>query len=60
MSTSANNEDPDEMQHNAAMHFTRGYTVCKGKKNISSQKNRIFLENYNLTPLDIYNGLPQI
>ena len=33
----------------------RVYTVCKGKKEIQT-KNTIFFENYNLTPLDMYNG----
>ena len=39
MSTFANSEDQDEMQHNAAFH--RVYTVCKGKK-IFRQKNTFF------------------
>ena len=38
MSTFANSEDPDEMQH-----FIRVYTDCQGK-NISSDKNTIFFE----------------
>ena len=42
----ANSEDPDEMQQ-------------KLKKNFR-QKNTIYLENYNLTPLDMYNGLSQV
>ena len=29
MSTFANSEDPDEMQHNASFHQV--YTICKGK-----------------------------
>ena len=41
MSTFANSEDPDEMQHNA---FHQGLTV-KVKK-IFRQKNTIFFENY--------------
>ena len=39
MSTLANIEDPDEMQHNAA--FIRVYTVCKGKKDLQ-RKEYIF------------------
>ena len=54
MSIFANSEDPDEMQHNAA--FIRVYTACKDKL-IFRQKDSIFFENYNLTPLDMYNGL---
>ena len=31
MGTFENSEDPDEMQHNAALlHFIRVYNVCKG------------------------------
>ena len=56
MSTFANSEDPDEMQHNAAFHLV--YTV-KVKK-IFRQKNAIFFKNYNLTPLDLHNGLSQV
>ena len=50
MSTFANSEDPCSIM----LHFIRVYTVCKGKK-IFRQKNTIFFENYNLTPLDMYN-----
>ena len=32
---------------------------CIGKKTFR-QKNIIFFENYNLTPLDMYNGLSQV
>ena len=53
MGTFSNSKDPDEMQHNAAFH--QGLH-CKGKK-IFRQKNTIFFENYNLTSLDMYNGL---
>ena len=45
-----NSEDP-EMQHNAAFHQGL-HCLCK--------KNFIFFFNYNLTPLDMYNGLSQI
>ena len=48
MSTFANSEDPDKKQHDAA------YTVCIGKKDFR-QKNTIYFENYNSTPLDMYN-----
>ena len=56
MSTFANNEDPDEMQHNAALH--QGLH-CKGKKSLQTKRCNIFFENYYLTPLDMYNGLSQ-
>ena len=41
MSTFANSEDPDEMQHNAAFHQSlhclfRVYTVCEGKKDLQT------------------------
>ena len=60
MSTFANSEDPDEMQHQ--LHFIRVNTVCKGKKDIQAKEslNTIFFENHNLTPLDMYNGLPSL
>ena len=51
MSTFANSEDPDEMQH--YLHSIRVYTVCKGKTDLQT----IFFLNFNLTPLDMYNGL---
>ena len=38
-------------------HFIRVYNVCYGKKD-HRQKIQFFF-NYNLTPLDIYNGLSQ-
>ena len=41
------------------LDFIRVYTVKKVKKNFR-QKNTIFFENYNLTPLDWYNGPPQV
>ena len=56
MSTYANSEDPDRMQHNAAFH--QGYAVkiikiCRKKNTI------IFFENYNLTCLDLYMDYPK-
>ena len=42
MSTFANSEDPDEMQHNAAFH--RVYTVCKGDKDHPTKEYSIFLQ----------------
>ena len=32
----------------------------KGIKTIFRQKDTIFFENFKLTPLDMYNGLPHI
>ena len=52
MGTFANSEGPDEMQHNAA--FYQGLH-CQSKKR-SSVIKKLYLKNYNLTPLDIYNG----
>ena len=45
MSTFTNSEDPDEMPHIGTNLQT---------------KNTIFFENYNLTPLNMYNGLSQV
>ena len=53
MSTFANSEDPDEMQLNAAFH--QGLHCMYADK-----KNTIYYENYDLTSLDIYNGLSQV
>ena len=44
------------MKHKWVLHFIKVYTV-KVKK--SSDKKYIFLD-YNLTPLDMYNGLSQL
>ena len=49
MGTFANSEDPDEMQ------FIRVYTFCKDKKDLQTKENIFFL-NYNLTPLNMYDG----
>ena len=54
-STSANSEKPDEMQHNDAFH--QGSTLLERVKKILRKKKTIFVSNYNLTPLDMYNGL---
>ena len=47
-----------QMKCHIMRHFIRVYTVSKGKK-IFRQKITTF-ENYNLTTLDIYNGLSQV
>ena len=51
MSTFANSEDPDEMQHNAAFYL--------GQHCLYFRQKTIF-ENYNLTSLDMYNGLSKV
>ena len=48
MSTFANSEDPDEMQHNAALHQCRH--CSKGKNDLKHKKYTIFFLYYNLTP----------
>ena len=55
MSTFVNGEDPDEMHH-----FVRVYTVCKGQKDLQTKVKEFLFENYNLTPLEVYNGLSQV
>ena len=57
MGTLANSVDPDEIPHNAAFHQS---TLFVKVKKIFRHKNTIFLENYNPTPLDMYNGLSQV
>ena len=47
MSTFTNSEDPVS-------------TLFVKVKMIFRQKNRIFFENYNLTHLDMYNGLSKV
>ena len=51
--TVANSEDPDEMPHNAAFHHC---LHCQGKKKVFRQN----IQYYNLTPLDMNNGLSQV
>ena len=50
-------EDPDEM---IMLHFITFYTVCKGKKRSGDKRIQSFLENYNRTPLYMYNGLSHV
>ena len=59
MSTVANIVDPDEMQH-IMLHFIRVYTVCKGKTRYSDKRIHFLKKIYNLTPLDMYDGLYQV
>ena len=54
MGTFTNSVDPDEMPH-----YTGSPLFVMVKKHLQT-KNTIFLENYNLTPLDMYNGLSQV
>ena len=59
-------DDPDIMQQSASFitakcYIIRVYTVCKAKKKRTTDKRiQYFFENYNLTPLDMYNGLSQV
>ena len=41
-------------------YFIMGYTVTVKIKKDLQTKNSLFFENYNLTPLDMYNGLSQV
>ena len=50
MSTFANSEDQDEMQHNA--------TLFVKVKKIFRQKTTTFFLNYSQAPLDRYNDYP--
>ena len=43
-----------QMKCSIMLHFIRVYTVYKGKKKVNC------FENYNLTPLDIYNEQSQV
>ena len=57
MSTFANSEDPDEMQHDAAFHL--GLHCLKGKKRSSGKRIQFFF-NFKHTPINMYNGLSQV
>ena len=48
-----------QMKCSIMLHFIRVYSVKVKKKNIFKQNNTIVFENYNLIPLDMYNGLSQ-
>ena len=39
------------MKCSIKLHFIWVYTVCKGEKDVKTNKNTIFCENYNLSPL---------
>ena len=45
-----------QMKCSIMLHFIMVYTVCLGKK-IFRQKTKNTFLSYNLTPLDMYNGL---
>ena len=49
--------DLDEMPHNVAFH--QGLNCLQVKK-IFRQENTMLFLNYNLTPIDVYNGLSQV
>ena len=58
MRTLVNSEGPDEMPLYAAFHQGLHYLL---RKKLSSEKEIQFLfGNYNLKPLDIYNGPSQV
>ena len=40
------------------LHFIRVYTVCKVKKDLQTKEYNL-LEIYNMSPLDMHNGLSQ-
>ena len=48
-----------QMKCSIMLHFIRVYTVCKGKNDLKTKEYNIFA-NYNLTTLDMYNGLSQV
>ena len=53
-----NNEDPDEMQHYSAFHQSTLF-VKVIQKDIHTKIQYLF-KNYNMTLLDMYNGLFQV
>ena len=60
MGTFTNSEDLDEMPHIVAFHQGLHSSVFVKVKKIFRQNNTIFYENYNLTPLDMYNRLSKV
>ena len=48
------------MKCSIMLHFIRAYIVCRVEKRSSDKIIQYILENYNLTPLDMYNGLSQV
>ena len=57
MGTFTTSADPDDMQHNAAFHQD---LHCLSRKKRSSDQKIQYLKKYNLTYLDMYNGLSQV
>ena len=49
-----------QMKCSIMLHFIRVYAVCKGKKDLQTKQYNISFLNYNLTSLDMYNGLSQL
>ena len=49
-----------QMKSRIMLHFTRVYTICKGKKKDLQTKEPNIFENYKLIPLDMYNGPFQV
>ena len=41
-------------------HFIWVYIACYGKTDNQTKRIQYFFLNYNLTPLDMYNGLSQV
>ena len=54
MGTSTNSEDPDEMQHQGL------HCLLMLKRSSDKKKYNIFSCITCMTPLDLYNGLPQV
>ena len=53
MGTLANSEEPDEMLQNVILH--QGLNCSKTKRSFRC-RNTIFVLNYSLCPLQLYNG----
>ena len=53
--TMANSDDPDEIHHYAAYHHGL-HCLLIATKSIIRERNTIVFGNYNLLPLNIYNG----
>ena len=53
-------EDPREMQHNDYAAFHQGLHILSRFKKSSDKIIQYFFLKYNLTPLDMYNGLSRV
>ena len=47
-----------QMKCSRMLHFTRVYSVCKGKTDLQTKEYNLFFFNFNLTPLNVHKFIP--